>query len=78
MALFNLNLGLEWSRGYSLVRKSPPPARFAGTNLEFGGTDSKSDGENQRGFTTTNDRLRCRQTERTCGWLGSSDWIACW
>ena len=29
--------------------------------------------KNQRGFTTTNDRLRCLQTERTWGWLGSSD-----
>ena len=35
--------------------------------------DPSGDEKNQRGFTTTNDRLRCRQTERTWGWLGSSD-----
>ena len=52
-------------------------ARFSDGKDKFGvgawESDPSSDRENQRGFTTTNDRLRCRQTERTWGWLGSSD-----
>ena len=76
MSLVNLNLGLEWLRGYSFGSEVAAPARFSeNKTIDFGarGMDPSGDQENQRGFTTTKDRLRCRQTESTWGWLGSSD-----
>ena len=78
MSLVNLNLGLQWSRGYSFGSEvAVARARFSEdkTNLALAPSEwiPVATEKNQRGFTTTNDRLRCRQTERTWGWLGSSD-----
>ena len=77
MSLVNLILDFTGSVVIHLVWKAPSHRRFSedktDLTLALLGMDSSGNRENQRGFTTTNDRLRCRQTERTWGWLGSSD-----